>query len=108
MGGGVRRAGYGWILFLEAELNRPWYDTAGECYWFDCRLFNHDGVCAAAGPRGSERARAISPCICFSFCFGLLMWLIYGLMIHSLLVILANLVTLGIALAILALKIRYD
>jgi MtN3 and saliva related transmembrane protein len=36
------------------------------------------------------------------------MWLIYGLMIHSLLVILANLVTLGIALAILALKIRYD
>jgi len=55
-----------------------------------------------------KSARDISLYTFLLFCFGLLMWLMYGLTIHSLPVILANLVTLGIALAILALKIRYD
>ena len=38
---------------------------------------------------------------------GILLWLIYGLLIGSLPVILANVVTFAIALLILALKIRY-
>lgn len=38
---------------------------------------------------------------------GILLWLIYGLMIDSLPVILANAASLLIVLAILALKIRY-
>jgi len=65
-------------------------------------------LCRSRSGWKRERARDISLYTFLLFCFGLLMWLIYGLMIHSLPVILANLVTLGIALAILALKIRYD
>lgn len=38
---------------------------------------------------------------------GIALWLVYGLLINSLPVILANVVTLVIALAILVLKIRY-
>jgi len=40
-------------------------------------------------------------------CTGILLWLIYGLIINSLPLILANAFTLVIAAAILALKIRY-
>jgi MtN3 and saliva related transmembrane protein len=40
-------------------------------------------------------------------CTGILLWLIYGLIISSLPLILANAFTLVIALAILALKIKY-
>ncbi|MEW6049698.1 MAG: SemiSWEET transporter [Candidatus Zixiibacteriota bacterium] len=38
---------------------------------------------------------------------GILLWLVYGVLIHSLPVIVANAVTIVIALAILVLKIRY-
>jgi MtN3 and saliva related transmembrane protein len=55
-----------------------------------------------------KSARDISLYTFLLLCFGLLMWLIYGLLIRSLPVIWANLVTLSIGLAILALKIRYD
>lgn len=41
------------------------------------------------------------------FCTGVLLWLIYGLLIHALPVILANVVTLILASAILVLKIKY-
>jgi len=40
-------------------------------------------------------------------CTGILLWLIYGLIINSLPLILANAFTLVIAAAILALKIKY-
>ena len=38
---------------------------------------------------------------------GIFLWLIYGLLVHSWPVILANVVTLIIALAILSLKLKY-
>jgi len=41
------------------------------------------------------------------FCTGVLLWLIYGLLIHALPVIVANVVTLILASAILVLKIKY-
>jgi MtN3 and saliva related transmembrane protein len=39
---------------------------------------------------------------------GELLWFLYGIFIHSFPVILANAVTLALALSILALKLRYD
>src|SRR3954466_13558162 len=42
------------------------------------------------------------------FAFGVLMWLIYGLFLHSLPVIAANLVTLLLVLAIIVLKAHYQ
>jgi MtN3 and saliva related transmembrane protein len=44
--------------------------------------------------------------LCFSF--GVLLWLIYGIRIHSRPVIEANAATLVLSLAILLLKLRYD
>jgi len=42
------------------------------------------------------------------FCFGVFLWLVYGLLVDSLSVVLANSVTLVFALAVLAMKIRYS
>ena len=42
------------------------------------------------------------------FCVGVFLWLIYGVLIMSLPVILANIVTLLLSLSILFLKIRYS
>lgn len=42
-----------------------------------------------------------------AFCSGILLWLIYGLMIGSLPVILANAVTLVFTIMILILKLKY-
>jgi MtN3 and saliva related transmembrane protein len=42
------------------------------------------------------------------FSAGVALWLVYGIMIRSLPVIIANLVTLGLAIAIMALKVRYS
>ncbi len=42
-----------------------------------------------------------------TFVTGVFLWLIYGLMLGALPIILANLVTLVLTLAILVLKIRY-
>ena len=42
------------------------------------------------------------------FSTGVILWLIYGLLLHSWPVILTNALTLSLVLAILALKVRYD
>jgi MtN3 and saliva related transmembrane protein len=55
-----------------------------------------------------KSARDISLNMFLLFSFGELMWLVYGLLIHSVPVILANVVTLLLALWILVLKLRYD
>ena len=49
----------------------------------------------------------ISLLMYMSTCTGVLLWLVYGVIISSLPLIVANAVTLAIALGILALKIRY-
>ena len=53
-------------------------------------------------------ARDISLTMFLIFSLGTLLWLLYGIFIHSLPVILANAVTLALSLAILALKLKYD
>lgn len=55
-----------------------------------------------------KTARDISLTMFLVFSLGELLWLIYGIYIHSMPVILANAVTLALALAILWLKVRYD
>lgn len=42
------------------------------------------------------------------FCTGLVLWLTYGVLIHDLAIIVANVVTLVLAGAILALKLKYS
>ena len=42
-----------------------------------------------------------------TFIIGVFLWLVYGLLLGALPIILANLVTLVLALAILILRIRY-
>lgn len=42
------------------------------------------------------------------FSFGVLLWLVYGIILGSFPLILANSVTLTLALAIIVLKLRYD
>jgi MtN3 and saliva related transmembrane protein len=55
-----------------------------------------------------KSARDISLTMFLLFAFGVGCWLVYGLGIGSWPIIAANAVTLTLALAILALKIRYD
>jgi len=55
-----------------------------------------------------KSARDISLGMFLFFSFGVFLWLVYGLMIHSLPVVAANVVTLGLSLSILVLKLRYD
>ena len=55
-----------------------------------------------------KSASDISLAMFLFFSLGLFLWLLYGLGIHSFPVIAANVVTLLLALAILALKLRYD
>jgi MtN3 and saliva related transmembrane protein len=52
-------------------------------------------------------AREISLTMVLVFSLGVLLWLVYGICIHSTPVILANVATLGLSLAILALKVRF-
>jgi MtN3 and saliva related transmembrane protein len=52
-------------------------------------------------------AREISLMMFLVFSLGVFLWLVYGVLIHSLPVILANAVTLALSLAILALKVRF-
>ena len=51
--------------------------------------------------------RAISLWMFVIFCAGVLLWAIYGVLIGSIPVIVANVVTLVLALTILAFKLRY-
>ena len=53
-------------------------------------------------------AREISLGMFLVFSFGTALWLTYGVFIHSWPVIVANAVTLVLALSILVLKLRYD
>jgi MtN3 and saliva related transmembrane protein len=50
--------------------------------------------------------RAISKTMYICFSFGVLLWLVYGIMIKSLAIIIANSVTLPLALVILWKKVR--
>jgi MtN3 and saliva related transmembrane protein len=52
-------------------------------------------------------AREISLTMFLVFSLGVFLWLVYGISIHSTPVMLANAVTLGLSLAILALKVRF-
>ncbi|MGB9032245.1 MAG: SemiSWEET transporter [Acidobacteriaceae bacterium] len=53
-------------------------------------------------------AREISLTMFLVYSLGVLLWLIYGILIHSVPVILANAVSLVLSLAMLALKFRFD
>jgi MtN3 and saliva related transmembrane protein len=55
-----------------------------------------------------KSASDISLTMFLLFSFGLVCWLVYGIGLGSLPIILANVVTLILALAILGLKLRYD
>jgi MtN3 and saliva related transmembrane protein len=55
----------------------------------------------------SRSTKDISLVMYLAFCSGILLWLIYGLMIGSLPVILANAVTLVFTILILILKLKY-
>ena len=55
-----------------------------------------------------KTARDISVSMFLVFSVGELLWFLYGIYIHSLPVVLANAVTLALALAILTLKLHYD
>jgi len=55
-----------------------------------------------------KSAKDISLAMFLLFSFGLACWLVYGVGIGSVPIIVANIITLALALAILALKLRYD
>lgn len=55
----------------------------------------------------SKSAKDVSSVMMITFCIGVFLWLIYGLEIQAMPVIVANAVTLILALLILLLKIRY-
>jgi MtN3 and saliva related transmembrane protein len=55
----------------------------------------------------SKSGKDVSARMLLIFSAGVILWLIYGIMIGSLPVILANLVTLILSATIIALKIRY-
>lgn len=53
-------------------------------------------------------AREISLIMFLVFSIGVFLWLVYGILIGSFPVILANAITLALSLAILGLKLRFD
>jgi MtN3 and saliva related transmembrane protein len=53
-------------------------------------------------------AREISLIMFLVYSMGVLLWLLYGIFIHSVPVIVANAVSLVLSLAMLALKLRFD
>lgn len=55
-----------------------------------------------------KSAQDISLATFLLFSFGLAVWAAYGFLINSIPVILANIVTLALALTIVALKVSYD
>lgn len=55
----------------------------------------------------SKSVKDMSLVMLISFTTGVFLWLIYGVLIQATPIILANVVTLALAAAILALKIRY-
>ena len=55
----------------------------------------------------SKSADDLSLWLLVTFNAGIVLWLLYGFLIHSIPVIVANFVTLVLALAILVLKVKY-
>lgn len=55
----------------------------------------------------TRSANDVSLGMLLTFIIGVFLWLIYGLMLDALPIILANLITLVLTLAILILKVRY-
>lgn len=55
----------------------------------------------------SKSVRDISLRMYLLLCLGVTLWLVYGLLIDSLSIILANAATLGLAGSVLVMKIRY-
>ena len=55
----------------------------------------------------SKSAKDVSSVMMITFCIGVFLWFVYGLEIHAMPVVVANAVTLVLALLILVLKIRY-
>ncbi|HEY1501937.1 MAG TPA: SemiSWEET transporter [Acidobacteriaceae bacterium] len=53
-------------------------------------------------------AREISLIMFLVYAVGVFLWLLYGILIHSMPVILANAVSLVLTFAMLALKLRFD
>ena len=51
--------------------------------------------------------RAISLVMYVAFAAGVLLWLVFGLIIGNVPIILSNAITLGLALAIIAMKLKY-
>ena len=51
--------------------------------------------------------RAISRTMYVAFCLGIAMWLLYGIALASMLIIVANAVTLVLASVVLGYKLRY-
>jgi MtN3 and saliva related transmembrane protein len=56
----------------------------------------------------SRSASDISFGMFLLFSLGVLLWLIYGTHIHSVPIVLANSITLGLSLSIIAMKLRFD
>jgi MtN3 and saliva related transmembrane protein len=56
----------------------------------------------------TKSARDMSLGMLVTFCTGVLLWAVYGLLIHSPPMIITNSVTLMLAGAILALKLKYE
>ncbi len=56
----------------------------------------------------TKSAKDMSLPMLISFCSGVFLWLVYGLLLPSTPVIVANFITLILALMILGLKLRYE
>jgi MtN3 and saliva related transmembrane protein len=56
----------------------------------------------------TKSAKDMSLPMLVSFCAGVFLWLVYGILLQATPIILANLITLILALIILSLKLRYD
>lgn len=55
----------------------------------------------------SKDVRGISLAMYSAFVLGILLWLVYGLMLNAWPIVIANAVTLALAAAILAMKLKY-
>jgi MtN3 and saliva related transmembrane protein len=56
----------------------------------------------------SRSARDLSESMLLVFLIGLVLWTIYGLQVGSLPIIAANVITIGLVAAILAMKVRFN
>ncbi len=54
-----------------------------------------------------KETRAISLYMYVTFAIGVALWLVFGCLIDNLPIIISNAITLGLALAIIAMKLRY-